>query len=113
MISDLSGFIGIAPFSAVEGRSQSENFLLNMKSQGLIDHLIVTLINDSADDRSLVKFGSYANDASTLSDGDPMILLKTMSSDSWVLGSTEVKLGEQSFLYKVPDETPRKLLIEP
>ena len=46
MISDLSGFIGIAPFSSVQGRSQSENFMLNMQQNGDIDHLIVTLIND-------------------------------------------------------------------
>lgn len=46
-----------------------------MQYQGLIDHLIVTMINDSSDRRSLIKFGSYVNDTNVLAEGDPMILL--------------------------------------
>ena len=51
IISELSGFIGIAPVTSEDMQHNmrnelTENFLLNMKDQGLIDHLIVTLIND-------------------------------------------------------------------
>ena len=58
--SNFSGFLGIAPWSSADPNGD-ENFLYQLKKQGMIDHQTVSFfISDkTTKDKSTIKFGSY------------------------------------------------------
>lgn len=84
--SDYDGFIGIAPLTSLAEDEELNNFVLGLKHEGYIDHLIVTLINDSIDKKSIIKFGDYEDAVFDPKNDDQFVLLETISNESWNLG---------------------------
>ena len=93
--SDFSGYIGIAPWSSEDPNGQ-DNFLYQLKNQGLIDHMTVSFyVSDkNRADKSTIKFGSY--DEIALHPDHKLRLLRTSSRSTWDLDANEIKLGKTS-----------------
>ena len=71
--------------------------------------MIVTLINDSVNRKSIIKFGDYEE---SVFENDKFILLQTLSPDSWILGMHSALLGQDD-IFLTNKLSPRTLLIEP
>ena len=91
-----SGFLGIAPIKQ-NVANQAANFLEQLQTQGLIDHLVVSFYVNadcSAEEYcSHIKFGSY--DRSSMLDGHELELLSTANWATWDLNINKLTIGSR------------------
>ena len=85
--SHFSGFIGLQP-----NIDPSENFLTQIKNQGLIENEVFSIFVDTSNGNfSSIKFGSY--DLHGLADNTPLGMIKTKGTNSWEIYISEYSIG--------------------
>lgn len=97
-----SGFIGIQPYTFDETRKE-ENFMWQLKNQGLIDHLTVAFYSvsddkDTENSKSIIRFGGMDKEGlKTMSTNSSkkvgLVNIKTRNKTTWDLNLTYMKLG--------------------
>jgi len=103
--SPFSGFLGIAPYTALNPDQRDRSVLWQLKSNGYIDHSTVALYaSHREDDLSLIKFGSY-DKLGMKDNGYGLRVFKTIDTKSWKLKATygsmtgrEIFSGDRTFL---------------
>ena len=105
--SDFSGFIGIGPYRS--DRSD-DNFLLQLKRQGIIDHLVLAFYmgdkdcifipgQNSCTTSSTIKFGSY--DKININPGSKLEMIHTDTFTSWDIHHVNLQIGDDYGPHKV------------
>ena len=106
-ISDLDGYIGLAP--PRNGIERMRSFLFNAWKDGLIEHMVFALYTSVRNDiPSTLKFGSY--DPSGIKDGEQLTYIQTRNSTTWGLSAAYFIVFDHTIY---TDSTPKVALIEP
>ena len=79
--SKFNGFVGIMPYTSTTENRFEESFLYNLKKDGIVDHLIVSVYVNSETGKSMVLFGNWDKHAMK-NDEHNTPLLKFISAPS-------------------------------
>lgn len=93
--SKYAGYVGLAPpHDAFKDKvpEKTEDFLLNMKKDGAIDHLTFSLI--SKQDQASIKFGSY--DKAAVRKGESLSMIQTNEKEGWYIGAKDFKINART-----------------
>mmetsp|Transcript_11191 Transcript_11191/g.18816 ORF Transcript_11191/g.18816 Transcript_11191/m.18816 type:complete len:91 (-) Transcript_11191:1049-1321(-) len=85
--------MGFKPHTDLPLANKTQNFMFNMREQGLIDHSVIALKTDRTNNwkNQHVKFGGW--DRVSIKEGTQLELFRTLSPSSWALEAGKVSLN--------------------